>query len=73
MKLFLIVIFIFVLTDKARSVAEGVGVIKDKELKLEETEASHTLGGAGEDRVQVRGEGADATRLCESKEIEGKV
>jgi hypothetical protein len=24
---------------------EGVGVIKDKELKLQETEASHTLGG----------------------------
>ena len=48
--------------------AEGVGVIKDKELKLEETEACNTLGGAGESRVQVRGEGADATRLsCESK------
>jgi hypothetical protein len=27
---------------------EGVGVMKDKELKLEEIEASHTLGGAGE-------------------------
>ena len=24
----------------------GVGVVKDKELKLEETKASHTLGGA---------------------------
>jgi hypothetical protein len=29
--------------------------MKDKELKLEETEAAHTLGGAGEGRVQVRG------------------
>jgi hypothetical protein len=28
---------------------------KEKKLKLEETEASHTLGGAGEGRVQVRG------------------
>ena len=28
--------------------------MKDKELKLEETEASRTLGGAGEGRVQVR-------------------
>ena len=29
--------------------------MKDKELKLEEIEASHTLGGAGEGRVQGRG------------------
>ena len=29
--------------------------MKDKDLKLEETEASHTLGGRGEGRVQVRG------------------
>jgi hypothetical protein len=27
--------------------------MEDKELKLEEIEASHTLGGAGEGRVQV--------------------
>jgi hypothetical protein len=27
---------------------EGVGVMKDKELKLEEIEVSHTLGGVGE-------------------------
>ena len=26
---------------------EGVGVMKDEELKLEESETSHTLGGAG--------------------------
>jgi len=26
--------------------SEGVGVMRDKELKLEETETSHTLGGA---------------------------
>ena len=29
--------------------------MKDKVLKLEATEASHTQGGAGEGRVQVRG------------------
>ena len=27
---------------------KGVGVLRDKELKLEDAEASHTLGGAGE-------------------------
>ena len=34
---------------------KGVGVMKDKELKLEEIEVTHTLGGAGEGRVQGRG------------------
>ena len=29
--------------------------MRDKDVKFEETEVSHTLGGAGEDRVQVRG------------------
>jgi hypothetical protein len=29
--------------------------MKDKELKLEETEASHTIGGSGEGRDHVRG------------------
>ena len=29
--------------------------MKDKELKLEEIEVSHTLGGSGEGRVQGRG------------------
>jgi hypothetical protein len=36
--------------DKSRSkwktYIQGVGVMKDKEIKLEETETSHTLGGA---------------------------
>ena len=32
-----------------------VGVMKDKELKIEEIAASHTLGGAGENGVQGRG------------------
>ena len=40
----------FIITDKARAKggrkAEGVGVMKDKELKLEETESSLTLGGS---------------------------
>jgi hypothetical protein len=35
--------------------AEGVGVMKDKELKFEETEASHTVGEVGEGRVQMIG------------------
>ena len=35
--------------------------MKDKELKLEEIEASHTLGGAGEDRVQGRGKWRECT------------
>ena len=32
----------------------GVSVMKHKELKLEEIEGSHTLGGEGEGRVQGR-------------------
>ena len=38
----------FIITDKAKLVGEevkGVGVMKDEELKLEEIEASLTLGG----------------------------
>ncbi len=38
----------FIITHKAKLVGEeskGVGVMKDEELKLEEIEASHTLGG----------------------------
>ena len=35
--------------------------MKDKELKLEEIEASHTLGGAGEGRVQGRGKWGGCT------------
>ena len=39
------------------SKVEGVGVMKDEELKLEDIEASHTLGGAGEvSRGEGRGE-----------------
>jgi hypothetical protein len=34
---------------------QGVGVMKDKELKLEGIEVSHTLGGVGEGLVQWRG------------------
>ncbi len=39
---------VFIITDKTKVVGEetkGVGVIKDEELKLEEIEASLTLGG----------------------------
>jgi hypothetical protein len=39
--------FVFIITDKAKLVGEGVkgvGVVKDEEIKLEEI-ASHTLGG----------------------------
>ena len=34
---------------------KGVGVVRDKELKLEDSEASDTLGGAGEGVTQVEG------------------
>ena len=52
----------FIITDKAkakgggiRRKVGGVGVMKGNELKLKEIEASHTLGGAGEGRVQGKG------------------
>ena len=37
----------FIITDKAKARREGVGVMIDEELKLEEIETTHTLGGAG--------------------------
>jgi hypothetical protein len=45
--------------------------MKDKELKFEEIEVSHTLGGAGEGRKVVwrgegSGDGVDATLLSNS-------
>jgi hypothetical protein len=40
---------------------EGVGVVKEKPPKLEEIEASHTLGGAGGKTVS-RGEGRGRSR-----------
>ena len=39
---------VFIITDKEKIGGEevkGVGVMKDEELKLEEIEVSHTLGG----------------------------
>ncbi len=39
---------VFIITDKSKLVVEevkGVGVMKDEDLKLEEIESSHTLGG----------------------------
>jgi len=40
--------------------------MKDEEQQLEEIEASHTLGGAGEvARGDASGEGVDATRFPE--------
>ena len=35
----------FITTDKTKR-SRGVGIMKDKESKLEEIEVSHTLGGA---------------------------
>ena len=38
----------FIVTDKVKLVGEevkGVGVVKDEELKFQEIEVSHTLGG----------------------------
>ncbi len=42
---------------KGEETEKGVGFMKDKELKLEETETPHTLGGAGEGHVQGRAKG----------------
>ncbi len=39
---------VFIITDKENLVGEdvkGVGVMKDEDLKVEEIEVSHTLGG----------------------------
>jgi hypothetical protein len=39
---------VFTITDKAKLLGEeakGVGVLKDEEIKFEEIEVSHTLGG----------------------------
>ena len=39
---------VFIITDKTKVVGEevkGVGVMKDEELKFEEIESSHILGG----------------------------
>ena len=42
----------FIITDKGRVTggrkAKGVGGMKDKEIKVEQTESSYTLGGSGE-------------------------
>jgi len=49
---------LFIIVDKARARREdvkGVGVVRDKELKLEDDEASHTLGGTGEEGSLRRG------------------
>ena len=38
----------FIITDKTKLIGEevkGVGVMKDEELKVEEIESCHTLGG----------------------------
>ena len=47
------------------SKVDGVGVMKDKEIKFEEIETSHTLGGEGEGR----GEGIDDTLLSYPPEM----
>ena len=42
---------LFIIADKARAWGgdvKGVGVVRNKELKLEDGEGSHTQGGAGE-------------------------
>ena len=54
---------------KGEGRSEGVGVMKDEEIKLEEIEDSHTLGGSGEvvrGEVSVPREGVDATLLSDT-------
>ena len=48
--------FSLITKDKARARRKvgGVGVMKDKELTLDEMKSSHTLGGAGECHVKGR-------------------
>ena len=51
--LFVLPVVVFILAEKTSARGEevrGVCVIKDKEQKLEEVEASHRLGGAELDR-----------------------
>ncbi len=40
-------LFQFIITDKAISRREGVGVMNDEKFKFEEIESPHTLGGTG--------------------------
>ena len=52
----------FIITDKTKlrgKEVEGVGVMKDEDLKFEEIESSHTIGGTRVGEV-VRGEGRGA-------------
>ena len=53
-------IFLSIITDKTKTKGrvsgrktKGVGVMRDKELKLEETEGSHVLGGTGKGLVTL--------------------
>ena len=51
----------FILREKASAGGgQGVGVMKDKELKLQEVEAPYTLGGAGEGACPGRGKSIGA-------------
>jgi hypothetical protein len=46
---------------------EGVGVMKDEDIKIEEIEVSHTLGGSGEVvRREGSGKGADGTLMSDT-------
>ena len=45
---------LFIIADKARATGEdvkGVGAVTDEELKIQDDEASHTLGVSGEGGV----------------------
>jgi hypothetical protein len=51
-----------VITDNEESKGVGVMILmKDKELKVEEIEDSHSLGEGGEGRVQGRGKWSGCT------------
>ena len=54
--------------DEGGRKVQGVGVMKDKVVKVEEIEVSHTLGGSGEGRVQGRGKGRGCTFYSDTEQ-----
>jgi hypothetical protein len=68
---------LFIITEKPRT--QGVrkvqcdgGVMKDKEVKMEEIESSHTLVGPGEGRVHGESKISDVLFYYESRTVKDK-
>ena len=59
---------LFIIADKAkawRDDVKSVGVVREKEVKLEDDEASHTLGGTGGEGVPKEREVERSREVCE--------